>query len=64
MNKDLAAGPCYSLARDESADISDVAQLCTWVRFLKNVSFHEEVLCIVPIQGQMRVVYMINGDGN
>lgn len=28
---DLRAAPCFSIALDESIDVIDVAQLCTWV---------------------------------
>ncbi len=31
---DVSAAPCFSIAVDESTDLTDVAQLCVWVRLL------------------------------
>ncbi len=42
---DVSAAPCFSIAVDESTDLTDVAQLCVWVRFPKEKSFQEEMLC-------------------
>ncbi len=30
----VSAAPCFSIAVDESTDLTDVAQLCVWVRLL------------------------------
>ena len=46
--------PCFSIALDESTDVNDVAQLCVWVLFPQNESFREELLCLLPLQGQTR----------
>ena len=54
LNADVSAAPCFSIALDESTDICDVAQLCVWVRFPKEDSFREELLCLLPLQGQTR----------
>ena len=43
---DLLEVSCFSIALDESTDICDVAQLCIWVRFPKDDSFREELLCL------------------
>ncbi len=51
---DLSAAPCFSIALDESTDVCDVAQVCVWARFPKEDSFREELLCLLPLQGQTR----------
>lgn len=52
----LAATDSYSLAIDESCDITDMAQLVVFVRFLDNAKeqFIEELLTIIPMEGQTR----------
>lgn len=57
---DLRAAPCCSIAVDESTDVTDVAQLCTWVRFPKENSFQEEMLCLLPLHGQTRGEDILN----
>ncbi len=51
---DVSAAQCFSIAVDESTDLTDVAQLCVWVRFPKEKSFQEEMLCLLPLVGQTR----------
>lgn len=50
----LRAAPCFSIAEDESTDITDVAQLCVGVRFPKENSFRGEMLSLLPLHGQTR----------
>lgn len=50
----LRAAPCFSMAVDESTDITDVAQLCVGVRFPKENSFRGEMLSFLPLHGQTR----------
>ncbi len=57
---DLRAAPCFSIAVDESTDVTDVAQLCLWVRFPKENSFQEEMLCLLPLHGQTRGEDILN----
>ena len=57
---DLRAAPCFSIAVDESTDITDVAQLCVWVRFPKENSFQEEMLSLLPLHGQTRGEDILN----
>uniref|UniRef100_H2ZW76 DUF4371 domain-containing protein n=1 Tax=Latimeria chalumnae TaxID=7897 RepID=H2ZW76_LATCH len=51
---DLSAAPCFSLALDESTDISDFSQLCVWIRFPKKELFCEELLCLIPMKTQTK----------
>ena len=54
LRADLSAAPCFSIAVDGSTDVTDVAQLCVWVRFPKENLFREEMLCLLPLLGQTR----------
>ncbi|CAH1993089.1 unnamed protein product [Acanthoscelides obtectus] len=51
----------YALAMDESCDITDNAQLVTFVRFLDKISetFVEELLVVLPLIGRTRREDMI-----
>lgn len=49
----LRAVPCFSIAVDESTDITDVAQLCVGMRFPKENSFRGE-MSLLPLHGQTR----------
>lgn len=60
LTADLSAAPCFSIAVDESTDVTDVAQLCVWVRFPKENSFREEMLCLLPLLGQTRGEDILN----
>ncbi len=57
---DVSAAPFFSIAVDESTDLTDVAQLCVWVRFPKEQSFQEEMLCLLPLVGQTRGEDILN----
>ena len=57
---DLRAASCFSIAVDENTDVTDVAQLCTWVRFPKENCFQEEMLCLLPLHGQTRGEDILN----
>ncbi len=49
---DLSVAPCFSIVVDKSTDVTDVAQLCVWVRFPKDNSIEEKRL--LPLLGRMR----------
>uniref|UniRef100_H3AR21 SPIN-DOC-like zinc-finger domain-containing protein n=1 Tax=Latimeria chalumnae TaxID=7897 RepID=H3AR21_LATCH len=51
---DLSAAPCFSLALNESTDISDFSQLCVWICFPKKELFCKELLCLIPIKTQTK----------
>ncbi len=57
---DVSAAQCFSIAVDESTDLTDVAQLCVWVRFPKEKSFQEEMLCLLPLVRQTRGEDILN----
>lgn len=57
---DLHETPCFSTAVDESTDVTDVAQLCVWVRFPKENSFQEEMLCLLPLLGKTKGEDILN----
>lgn len=52
--EDLKKTNHFSLALDESTDVSDTAQLMIWVRFFNGNSFVEELLALLPLTGQTR----------
>lgn len=39
LHADVSAAPCFRVAEDESTDMTDVSQLCDWVRFPKKRVF-------------------------
>jgi hypothetical protein len=44
---------CFSLALDESTDLTDTAQLIFWVRFvLPDLKIREEILVLCGLQGR------------
>uniref|UniRef100_H3AYD9 Uncharacterized protein n=1 Tax=Latimeria chalumnae TaxID=7897 RepID=H3AYD9_LATCH len=51
---DLSAAPCFSLALNESTDISDFSQLCVWIHFPKKELFCEKLLCLIPMKTQTK----------
>lgn len=51
---DLRTASCFSIAVDKSTDVTDIAQLCTWVRIPKINSFQEEMFCLLSLHGQTR----------
>uniref|UniRef100_A0A8C5ET12 HAT C-terminal dimerisation domain-containing protein n=1 Tax=Gouania willdenowi TaxID=441366 RepID=A0A8C5ET12_GOUWI len=48
----LRKAEVMSLAVDESTDNSDVAQLCLYVQFYDGACFHEDLLGLIPLEGQ------------
>lgn len=50
----------FSIAVDENTDVTDVAQLCVWVRFPKEDFFREVLLYLLPLHGQMRGEDILN----
>ena len=54
MIQDLKKSNHFSLAIDESTDVSDTAQLMIWVRFFNGTCFKEELLALLPLTGQTR----------
>ena len=52
--EDLKKSSHFSLALDESTDVSDTAQLMIWVRFFDGNNFNEELLALLPLTGQTR----------
>ena len=57
---DMHTAPCVSIAVGESIDVTDVAQLCVWLRFPKENSFGEEMLTALPTHGQTRGEDILN----
>uniref|UniRef100_H2ZY60 DUF4371 domain-containing protein n=1 Tax=Latimeria chalumnae TaxID=7897 RepID=H2ZY60_LATCH len=51
---DLSAAPYFSLALDESTDISDVFTIVVWICFPKEELFCEELLCLIPMKTQTK----------
>jgi hypothetical protein len=47
---DLRACDCFSLALDESTDITDTAQLSVYVRYLKGNEPHDSFLSLLPLK--------------
>ncbi|GFU95718.1 uncharacterized protein TNCV_4889071 [Trichonephila clavipes] len=55
LNGDIKACKFLSLQFDESTDISDIAQLCIFVRMVfEDLTSKEELLTIIPLKGQTR----------
>ncbi|GFW70639.1 uncharacterized protein TNCV_1624711 [Trichonephila clavipes] len=55
LNDDLKACKFLSLQFDESTDISDIAQLCIFVRIVfEDMTSKEELLTTIPLKGQTR----------
>jgi zinc finger BED domain-containing protein 5/7/8/9 len=48
------AASCFALAIDESTDVTDVAQVCVYIRFFNGVEFIEDLLGLFPLDGQTR----------
>ncbi len=57
---DLSVAPCFSIAVDKSTDVMDVAQLRIWVRFPRENSLREDMLCLLPFLGQTRGEDIVN----
>ncbi|XP_025202119.1 general transcription factor II-I repeat domain-containing protein 2B-like [Melanaphis sacchari] len=53
LKQDLSTVDFYSIALDESCDITDTSQLIIHVRYLSNISgtFYEELLTLLPLSG-------------
>lgn len=60
LRADVSAAPCFSITVDQSTDMTVVSQLCVWIRFPKEKSFGEEMLCLLPHVGQMRGEDILN----
>jgi Domain of unknown function (DUF4371) len=50
----LLKADAFSIALDESTDVSDTAQLSVFVRYFNGVSMIEELLGLIPLKGQTR----------
>lgn len=48
----LRKAEVMSIAVDESTDCTDIAQLCIYVSFFDGVCFREELLGLIPLEGQ------------
>lgn len=53
MKQDLSTADFYSIALDESCDITDTSQLIIHMRYLSNINgkFYENLLTILPLSG-------------
>lgn len=51
LKQDLSTTDFYSIALDESCDITDTSQLIIHVKYLSNISgtFYEELLTLLPL---------------
>lgn len=49
---ELRKAAAISLAVDESTDNSDMSQLCLFVRFFDGDIFREDILGLIPLEGQ------------
>ena len=49
---DLNQAKYFSLAVDESTDNTDVAQMCVFVRYFDGKEFKEDLLALIPLEGQ------------
>lgn len=47
----LSQAKYFSLAIDESTDNTDVSQLCVYVRYFDGKEFREELLSLIPLEG-------------
>uniref|UniRef100_A0A3Q1BGI0 DUF4371 domain-containing protein n=1 Tax=Amphiprion ocellaris TaxID=80972 RepID=A0A3Q1BGI0_AMPOC len=52
--EDLQKTQHFSLAIDESTDVSDTVQLMIWARFFNGDTFMEEMFALLPLTGQTR----------
>ena len=48
---DLNQANYFSLAVDESTDNTDVAQMCVFVRYFDGTVFREDLLALIPLEG-------------
>jgi len=53
LKQDLSTADFYSIALDESCDITDTSQLIIHMRYLSNINgkFYENLLTILPLSG-------------
>jgi hypothetical protein len=54
LKKELSLAEYFSLAVDESTDITDTAQLSVFIRFFNGKNFVEDLLGLIPLHGQTR----------
>ena len=52
--KDINAAPCFSLALDESTDVSHLSQFSVIARYAAGDTLREESLAVLPIKGSTR----------
>ncbi len=52
--KDINSAPAYSIACDESGDVSDIAQTVLLCRYVNSDGPQEEVIGLIPLKGQTR----------
>ncbi len=50
--KDINSAPAYSIACDESGDVSDIAQTVLLCRYVNSDGPQEEVIGLIPLKGQ------------
>lgn len=56
LKRDLERCDAFSLALDESTDISSVAQLIFWVRYIVDGRIKEDILALVPLTERTQAV--------
>lgn len=54
LKSDLEECEAFSVALDETTDISDISQLIFWVRYIKNGQIEENIIALVPLTEQTR----------
>lgn len=54
LKSELEECEAFSVALDETTDISDMSQLIFWVRYIKNGQIKENILALVPLTEQTR----------
>lgn len=54
LKSDLKDCEAFSVALDETTDISDISQLIFWVRYVKDGRIEENILALVPLTEQTR----------
>ncbi|GFT49426.1 general transcription factor II-I repeat domain-containing 2A-like protein [Trichonephila clavipes] len=65
LHDDFTACKFLSLQFDESTDISDIAQLCIFVRMaFEDMTSKEKLLTIIPLEGQTRCQGIYNSFKN
>ncbi|KAL1277342.1 hypothetical protein QQF64_024015 [Cirrhinus molitorella] len=52
--KDINSAPVYSIACDESGDVSDIEQIALLCRYVNSYGPQEVVIELIPLKGQTR----------